>query len=162
MLSPTASAGTPRTGNARDPWSPQEAGLFLLRTGIGIVFLRHGVPKFLGTPEHGARETWEMLGGAMGAFGIHFAPVFWGFLSAFAEAAGGLALVLGVLVRPFAALMLVNMLVATAFHAGQHHGWAQISHPLSLAIVFLCLLLAGGGRLAAGRALPGLRGKWHQ
>lgn len=128
------------------------AGLLLLRLGLGVVFLFHGVPKLAAGP-----EQWTQLGGAMAVFGITFAPVFWGLMAALAEALGGALLILGLLVRPAAFFLLVTMIVATTMLAGGDNGFSRVAHPLSLAIVFLALLVTGGGRYALGAAIPGLK-----
>ena len=145
-------------GNGSHPGSRAiDVGLLVLRVGIGVVFIVHGVPKLLDGP-----SKWAELGQAMGVFGIAFAPVFWGLLCAIAEAVGGLALVVGLLVRPFAIVMFINMVVATALLVSMHKGWVTISHPLSVGIVFLALAFTGGGRLALGTLVAPLAGRWYR
>ncbi|MFW5856254.1 MAG: DoxX family protein, partial [Planctomycetota bacterium] len=115
------------------------AGLLVLRLGLGITFLFvHGVPKLMG-----GTEKWEGVGQAMAFFGITFAPAVWGFLAGLAEALGGLLLILGLWVRPAAAFLLVVMIVAITFHA---NAGTSYMHPLEMGIVFLALLVGGGGR----------------
>lgn len=141
-----------RSGSRAVDW-----GLLLLRIGIGIVFMVHGIPKLLAGP-----PGWHDLGQAMGVFGIHFAPTFWGLMGAIAEAVGGLALVLGLLVRPFAAMMLITMVVATGLLMSMQKGWGAVAHPLSLGIIFLALIFTGGGRLAVGAAIGPLAHRWFR
>ena len=50
----------------------RDAGLLILRIGIGILFIRHGYVKLSGGP-----ETWTGLGHALSALGIGFAPNLW-------------------------------------------------------------------------------------
>ena len=123
-------------------------GLLLLRVGIGIVFIAHGWPKLTG-----GVEVWQRLGGAMGSFGISFAPAFWGFMAAFAECIGGLAIALGILVRPFAGLLLITMIVAAGMHIGKGDAFSGWSHALSMGIVFLSLVISGAGDYRLGRLL---------
>ncbi|EKD82697.1 MAG: DoxX subfamily protein, partial [uncultured bacterium] len=111
-------------------------GLFVLRVGLGIVMMAHGVPKLMAGP-----ELWAKLGTAMGVFGIHFAPTFWGFMAAFSEGIGGLFLILGLGVRIFAASMAFTMLVATLMHYMKGDTFGVYSHALSLAIVFFSLVI---------------------
>lgn len=118
----------------------RDFGLFLLRIGIGGMFMTHGVPKLIGGP-----ATWERLGGAMRHLGIDFAPTFWGFMAAFAEAGGGLCLALGVAFRPACALMFATMFVAATKHLVEGDGLGKASHAIEAAIVFLSLLLIGPG-----------------
>ena len=61
-----------------------QLGWLILRAGIGISIMLHGIPKLTG-----GVETWTYIGGSMSIFGITFAPAFWGFLAAVAEAIGG-------------------------------------------------------------------------
>lgn len=52
----------------------RDLGLLLLRIGFGLMFIYYGWPKIMGGP-----PAWAKLGGAVGDFGITFAPAFWGF-----------------------------------------------------------------------------------
>lgn len=132
-------------------------GLLLLRIGLGIIMMIHGVPKLMAGP-----ELWGKLGLAMGVFGIHFTPVFWGFMAAFSEGIGGLLLVLGLGFRPAAGLLSFTMVVATLMHCGKGDSFNVYSHALSLAIVFFSLLLTGGGCFALGSRVSFLTGRWYQ
>ncbi len=67
----------------------RDAGLLILRVGIGVMFAFHGYPKLTA-----GQETWAMIGGSMKALGIGFAPTAWGFMAALSECAGGILLVL--------------------------------------------------------------------
>lgn len=119
-----------------------DAGLLILRVGIGIAFLIHGFPKISGGP-----EVWTRLGGAIGALGIPvFAPAFWGFMAALAEFGGGLCLVTGFLVRPAAFLMFCTMMVAMMMHLGKGHSFGKYSHALEDGIFFLGLMFTGAGK----------------
>ena len=119
----------------------RDAGLLLLRIGIGAVYIfAHGLSKITGGP-----AFWEQLGGAAGAVGLTFLPTFWGFMAAFAEFFGGILLVLGLFFRPAAILMCLTMIVATIGHAtGVIPGGPF--HPLKMAILFFSLILIGPGR----------------
>lgn len=118
-------------------------GLFVLRIGFGIMFILHGYPKMAGGP-----DSWQQLGSAMGTFGITFAPQFWGFLAALAELAGGVALVIGIAVRPASFFLLCTMCVAAGMHLSAGHGILKASHAIEAGIVFLSLLCMGGGSLS--------------
>ena len=119
-----------------------DVGLLILRIGVGVIFIMHGWPKLMGGP-----DAWTRIGGAIGVFGITFAPAFWGFMAMFAELAGGLFLVLGFLVRPFAMLMCFTMVVAAVSLVKGGQDFAAWSHPASLAVVFLSLIIMGAGHL---------------
>lgn len=116
-------------------------GLLILRIGIGIMFMIHGVPKLLEGP-----EKWAQLGGAMANFGIDIAPTFWGLMAAIAEAVGGLCLITGYFFRPAALMMASTMLVALYMHYSSGHPFVpKVSYPLELMIVFISLVVAGPG-----------------
>jgi putative oxidoreductase len=117
------------------------AACAILRVGIGLMFIAHGVPKLLGGP-----PMWTQLGGAMQNFGIAFAPAAWGLAAALAEAVGGLALALGFGTRLAAAALLATMIVASGLHLAQGEGFAGASHALEDGVVFLAFLIAGPGR----------------
>lgn len=119
----------------------KDLGLLLLRVGLGIVFLMHGIPKIMGGP-----EKWQGLGGAMGMLGITFAPVFWGFMAALSEALGGALLILGIFFRPACLFLAITMAVALNMHIGRGDTFAVYSHALEDGIVFLCLILIGPGK----------------
>jgi putative oxidoreductase len=131
-----------------------DRGLLIIRLGVGAMFLMvHGGPKLLGGP-----ETWSKVGMAMSTFGISFAPVFWGFMAAVSEGIGGLCLMLGVLMRPAAALMAITMVVASTMHVAAGDGLPKASHAIEAAIVFLGLAFTGPGRYRLSRASGGGRG----
>ncbi len=132
-------------------------GLLILRIGLGIIMMAHGIPKLAG-----GVELWQKLGGAMGVFGINFAPAFWGFMAAFSESIGGLFLLLGIGVRIFAALLAFTMLVAFLMHAHKGDGFKVYSHALSLAVVFFAIVVIGGGNLSIGAKIKALTGRWYQ
>ncbi|MBC6699462.1 DoxX family protein [Hymenobacter puniceus] len=125
-----------------------DLGLLLLRVGIGVMFTVHGYPKLIGGP-----EAWVKVGSVMKVVGIDFAPAFWGFMAAVAEAVGGQLLALGLFFRVACALLLGTMLMATVQHLSAGDGFSGYSHALESAILFLGLLLSGPGRLSLDQLL---------
>jgi putative oxidoreductase len=124
-------------------------GLLAARAGIGLCFFYiHGLPKIIAGP-----ALWARLGGAMGNLGIHFAPAFWGFMSAAAECFGGLFVALGLLTRPAAAFLAFNLFVATTMHLTLHQGLAAASHAIEDMFFFLGLMLLGSGRFGLDQKL---------
>jgi len=123
-----------------------DEGLLLLRVGIGLMFVGHGIPKLLGGP-----ELWEALGHAMGGLGLDFAPTFWGLAAAVSEAVGGLLLALGFLFRPATALLFATMIVASIRHWQNDDGFAKASHAMEAAVVFASLYLIGPGAYRFGK-----------
>lgn len=115
-------------------------GLLVLRIGIGIIFIIHGVPKLLG-----GVDTWTQLGSVMSILGITFAPAFWGFIAAATEAIGGLFIVFGLLHRPVAVLLLFTMLVAFLMHVASNDPFTVSSNALKGLVVFFAMILTGPG-----------------
>ena len=135
----------------------RDRGLLILRIGIGIMFMCHGIPKLLGGP-----EVWTKLGGALSAIGVGFAPTLMGFLAAITEAGGGLLLALGLLTRPACFFLLGTMIVATAMHMKNGDPFLIYSHALEAAILFFSLLFIGPGKLSLDERLSQSRKKAEQ
>jgi putative oxidoreductase len=132
----------------------RDAGLLLLRLGVGLSFVNYGAPKILGGP-----PAWEDLGQAMRYLGIAVAPAAWGFLAAASEFFGGMALVAGGLLRPAAFLLVCTMSVATVQHFGRGDGYAGGAfHSIEMGVVCLSLFLMGPGRYSLDAALARRRG----
>ena len=121
----------------------RDAGLLIMRCGLGIAFLLHGLPKLTGGP-----KMWTGLGGAMKNLGIDFFPVVWGFLAAASEGIGGLLLVIGFFYRPTCLLLCFTMIVATLKHYSDNDNFSTMSHAFELAFVFLGLAFIGPGRFS--------------
>ncbi len=124
----------------------RDLGLLLLRFGLGIAFIIHGSEKMFGGP-----LLWSQLGQNVIPLGITFLPMFWGFMAAFAEFAGGVLFILGFLFRPAAILLFCTMVVAsyTLHRTGQDFN--ALSHPLKMAFVFLGLIFVGPGKYSIDR-----------
>ena len=119
----------------------KEAGLFVIRTGIGLIFIRHGFPKLL----NGVSE-WKWLGDQMANLGITFAPAMWGFFAACSEFFGGISLTLGLGTRLATLFMTFSMFVAVVMHIKKGDPWGHLSHPLALMVIFIGLMIAGSGK----------------
>jgi len=118
----------------------KDLGLLIIRIGLGLMFIFiHGWPKL-----SGGAPKWEQMGGAMKHFGITFAPVFWGFMDAFAEFFGGISLLLGVFFRPMMILLTINMFVA--FYGGIGGPWSGIQYPFEIFTVILAMFILGPGK----------------
>lgn len=115
-------------------------GLLIIRIGLGVMFIYHGVPKLSGGPEH-----WEKIGGAMKVVGIGYAPAFWGFMAAVTETFGGLLLMIGLAFRPVCVLLFINLIVAALMHFSKGAGLEGAAHAIEDAITFLGLIFIGPG-----------------
>lgn len=126
----------------------------VLRVPVGIIFAAHGAQKLFGWfGGYGLEGTGQYLAS------IGLAP---GYLMALlaggAEFFGGLALVLGLLVRPAAAALAFAMLVAIfAAHWASGFFAASGGYEFALALFAASLSLAfsGGGRYSLDRRVSG-------
>ena len=76
-------------------------GLLLVRVAFGAIMIAHGFPKLKNLKATGVNFT-----------NMGFRPgVFWGTLAALLESLGGIALILGVVTVPVAALFVIEFLV---------------------------------------------------
>jgi putative oxidoreductase len=116
--------------------------LLIARVGVGLNFIwYHGWAKLSGGP-----ERWAQVGGAMGNYGLGFAPEFWGLLAALGETAGALCIVLGLFFRPAALVLAFIMMTATIQHwVGDFPGQA---HPMKNFFFFLGFAGVGPGRFS--------------
>ncbi|NLA62458.1 MAG: DoxX family protein [Bacteroidales bacterium] len=115
-------------------------GLLVLRIGIGLIFIIHGVPKLMG-----GVEGWTQLGSTMSIVGISFAPAFWGFMAAATEVVGGLFIILGLLHRPVAVMLVFTMIVAVLMHVTAGDPFTVYSNALKALVVFVALAITGPG-----------------
>ena len=112
--------------------------MLLLRISIcGSMLWFHGYDK-ISHP-----DKWIHLGESMHMFGIYFAPVVWGFLSAFAESFCAFFLAIGLFSRISALLLSINMFVA--LYANIHRS-GDMYGALDLLCVFVFFLIAGPGK----------------
>lgn len=124
----------------------RDIGLLVLRVGLGLSFIVHGAGKMFGGP-----EMWTNLGGAMANWGMTMFPMFWGFMAAFSEFAGGILFILGFMFRPAAILLTITMAVATTMHITKGDPFTVYSHALELGIVFFSLIFVGPGKFSIDR-----------
>lgn len=119
----------------------RNTGLLILRIGLGVMMMVHGLPKIMGGP-----AGWEGLGGSMKVVGIDFLPTVWGFLAAVSEGLGGFLLILGLFFRPINMMLVFTMIIAALVHFGKGDGVSGASHAIELGIVFLALIFIGPGK----------------
>ncbi|MGH9458747.1 MAG: DoxX family protein [Thermoanaerobaculia bacterium] len=127
----------------------------ILRLALGLVMLPHGLQKTVGwLGGYGFGATLD----GFQSIGI---PVVLGFLAIAAESAGALALLAGLTTRIAAFGIGVTMTVAAFMHrvngifmnwSGTQAGEGFEFHILAIAIA-LALIIGGGGRFSADRAL---------
>jgi putative oxidoreductase len=123
----------------------------LLRAATGLFFVPHGLQKLFGFWGGDLGRTAETMAGQGLQPGL-----FWAYYIGCLELIGGLALAVGFLTRPVAALMTGFMFVA-AFHVHIKIGWfwptRGMEVPLYLMLTCLVVLIRGGGPLSVDKAL---------
>lgn len=120
----------------------RNAGLLIIRIGLGVMMMMHGFPKL-----SGGVETWIKIGGTMNLIGIDFFPVAWGFMAAVTETIGGLFLLLGLFFRPVNLLLIFTMIMASLVHLmDPEQSIMDASSAIELGVVFLGLLFLGPGK----------------
>ena len=118
---------------------------FVLRLGLGIVFLYHGSQKLFGLFGGPGLTAFS---GFIGHLGLH-PPMLWAVLAAVAEFLGGLFVLLGFMTRYAAGGLVCVMLVAVV----TAHRWQVFSKP-EAELAFACLAMStalfflGGGELS--------------
>jgi putative oxidoreductase len=128
-------------------WSP-----LALRIPVGIIFAAHGAQKLFGWfGGYGLEGTGQWMAS------IGLAPGYlMALLAGSAEFLGGLALVLGLLVRPAAAVLAFAMLVAIfSVHIDKGLFVSNNGYEFGLAlfVVAVSLAISGGGRASLDGAL---------
>lgn len=124
----------------------RDFGLLVLRVGMGVMFIFHGWPLLIGGP-----AVWEKTGAAIAYVGIKAFPIFWGFMAAFSEFFGGIALILGLFFRPACMLLAITMAVAASMHIGKGEGLKAASQAIEAGVVFLSLVFIGPGTRSFGK-----------
>ncbi|HKX17602.1 MAG TPA: DoxX family protein [bacterium] len=126
----------------RDRW-----GLIGVRMIVGALFIVHGWPKLA------AGGGGPAFAGGLAHMGFHPAAL-WAWIVTSVEFGGGLCLLLGVLVRPAAALLVIEMLVAIikvnwarGFY-WTHGGWEM---PALMALLAAVLAMTAPGTTRPGR-----------
>jgi len=129
-------------------------GALALRIPVGIIFAAHGAQKlfgwFGGYGLEGVGQWMESIGITPGYL--------MALLAGSAEFFGGLALVVGLLVRPAALSLLVSMLVAVfAVHWANGFFMANngYEYAMILAVISAALMVEGAGKLSLDRRIAG-------
>lgn len=134
-------------------------GNFFLRTPLGLIFFVHGAQKLFGWFEgQGLQATAQWMAELLGGDGM-----LWAVMAGGAECLGGLALLLGIFVRPVALVLAIVMMVAIRTVHWQQGLLIQnggFEFALSLLAGLAALLFGGAGvwsldRLLARRARNG-------
>ncbi|MBV6288117.1 DoxX family protein [Pseudomonas aegrilactucae] len=127
-------------------------GITVLRIIVGIIFMAHGSQKLFGLFGGGGLAGTAQF---MESLGLT-PPMLMAMLSGGAEFFGGLALVIGLLVRP-AALALIGLLLVAIFsvHIGNGLFMANNGYEFALALLggAVAVLVEGAGRASVDRII---------
>lgn len=122
-------------------------GLLVVRIGIGIMMMVHGIPKIEGGP-----ELWTKVGSSITHLGIHEFFAFWGFMASISEGVGGLLVLLGMAFRPACIFLFFTMLMASITHIKNADELAVASHAIELCFLFFGLFIIGPGRFSVDKS----------
>ncbi len=122
-------------------------GLLVVRIGIGIMMMVHGIPKIEGGP-----ELWTKVGCSITHLGIHEFFAFWGFMASISEGVGGLLVLLGMAFRPACIFLFFTMLMASITHIKNGDELAVASHAIELCFLFFGLFIIGPGRFSVDKS----------
>ena len=134
-------------------------GQLALRIPVGIIFVAHGAQKLFGW--FGGQGP-EGTGQWMASIGLEPGYTM-ALLAGSAEFFGGLALILGLLVRPASAVLAFNMIVAIfAVHIGNGLFMSNNGYEYALALLAatVALAISGAGRASLDRMLAGQTGQF--
>jgi putative oxidoreductase len=119
----------------------------VVRVAVGWNLLVHGYPKFLNGPSEAALKAYADLG--------FTPPLYWFWASGSIEFFGGIALILGLFTRFFAAAAAIEMLIITIVYWGNGFGWMRSGYEYVLLWGLVCFAIAlrGGGPYSIDRKI---------
>jgi len=118
-------------------------GILLLRLALGACMIYHGYGKVV--PDN-AMDHFAHYVVSLGM------PYWLGYVSALTEFGGGILLLLGLLTRPVAGLIAIDMLVALV-KVDVHHGLDACQFSSLLIAIAIALVCLGGGAYALDRKI---------
>jgi putative oxidoreductase len=125
----------------------------LVRFTMGAVLVPHGMQKLFGMYGAPAMDVYVKAFADAGAWA---ASPFWVYLIGCVEFIGGICLAIGLLTRFWAVLCVLFMAVAT-FGVHWPNGWFWLARgfevPASWGLIYLAILIKGGGKLSVDRAI---------
>ncbi|HEY9899870.1 MAG TPA: DoxX family protein [Pantanalinema sp.] len=129
-----------------------DIGWLIVRVTFGLLLMTHGYAKLFGATPDGGRMIEGFAKGAVEPLGFPV-PLFFAYMAALAEFAGGLFVALG-LFTPVAALFAAfTMAIAVWHHMGQGDPLKVFELGLIYLAISLGAMLIGGGRYSLDRIL---------
>jgi putative oxidoreductase len=119
----------------------------VVRVAVGWNLVVHGYPKLLNGPNDAILKAFADLS--------YTPPAFWFWASGLIETLGGIALILGLFTRFFAAAAAIEMLFITITYWANGFNWMRRGYEYVLLWGLLCLAIAlrGGGPYSLDRKL---------
>jgi putative oxidoreductase len=119
----------------------------LVRVSLGLILLPHGYGKLFLNDAVGASRNFVNFGWAF--------PLAWAYAIGVLEFFGGLMLVFGLLTRPVALAVSIQMAVISFAVLYPNWGWSQrgMEFALFMGLIAISILMAGGGRYSLDRLL---------
>lgn len=122
-------------------------GILVLRLGLGIMFIAHGLQKSFGLfGGPGIKGFSGMLSG------LGFVPAtFWAYVAAYTELVGGILLIAGIQVRLVSSLLLILIIIAAIkVHLGKGFFLSNggFEYTFVIAAICLALILLGPGKFS--------------
>lgn len=133
--------------------TPTDAGLLVLRLGVGATMAAHGTQKLFAWFDGGGLSGTEKF---FAASGYPSAKAF-AVVAGLSETLGGIGLILGLFTPLAAAAILGTMLNAIAVKWGGFFAPKGVEYEMILAVAATSLALSGAGGFALDRFVPGLR-----
>ncbi len=115
----------------------KNTGILLLRIAVGFIIFSHGAGKVLGW--FGGQGLAPTIQGFVNFMHI---PVWLAYLSTFTEFIGGILIILGLITRPAALALIINMIVASSMML-QKSFVGGADFPLTLLFAYLAILIIG-------------------
>jgi len=117
----------------------------LIRFSLGAIFVPHGYAKLFGPGVAGVAKV-------VGSWGLP-APMAWGWFIGGLELFGGILLAVGLLTRPVALMIAIEMIVAAIKVHSHTWAWNQggAQYPVFLATFAFLIFVGGGGRHSLDR-----------
>ena len=125
-------------------------GILVLRLGVGIMFMAHGLQMAFGLfGGPGVKGFSGMLAG------LGFVPaIFWSYVASYTVLLGGLFLIVGIQTRPVAALLLIFIITAgikVHLSKGFFLSNGGFEYTFVIAAACLALILSGSGKFSIFR-----------
>jgi putative oxidoreductase len=123
-----------------------DLALLILRLGLGVMFVAHGLQTFGMFAGPGIKEFSGFLSG------LGFSPaIVWAYIGACSELIGGIFVILGILPR-ISALLLMIFIVVAAYKVHLSKGFfiqsGGFEYTFIIACICLALIIAGSGKFS--------------